>query len=140
MCVLSAAGCKIIDPETATFSLRARNRLDYADNDKGEFDHFMLKGLQQPEAPRNAARPLGQDGHVSLDRVLGDTERICRTDRLIPPHGTSYHAASWAVPDRGVDADPRRGRICERIRYRNSPTHENPTVLAITQFKERRTR
>lgn len=109
--------------------------------EKGGFDHFMLKEInQQPETIADAMRGRlsALDGWIKLGGIDEYEERIKNARRLIiVACGTSWHAgliAEYLFED--LARIPVEVEYASEFRYRNPILSEEDVVIAISQSGE----
>lgn len=109
--------------------------------EKGGFDHFMLKEInQQPETIADAMRGRlsALDGWIKLGGIDEYEERIKNARRLIiVACGTSWHAgliAEYLFED--LARIPVEVEYASEFRYRNPILNEEDVVIAISQSGE----
>ncbi len=112
-----------------------------ADLDLGDYEHFMLKEIEeQPEALENALRGRldEEEGSARFGGLNLDTQRLRQVDRIIlTACGTSYHAAlvgEYLFEE--LARIPVEVEYASEFRYRNPPIDRNTVVIALTQSGE----
>ncbi len=142
MCVLTPGEWHILDQEQGQVEATVHALdCDVEDNDKGVFDHFMLKEIyEQPEALENALRGRLDDAD-SASHFGGlniDPQQLRRAERIIlTACGTSYHAAivgEYLLEE--FARIPVEVEYASEFRYRNPPIDRNTIVIALTQSGE----
>ncbi len=142
VCVLAADSWHILDRERLRVDAKVQPmELEAAENDKGAFEHYMLKEIyEQPEALENAMRGRLDDaeGLAHFGGLNLDPQQLRRVERVIlTACGTSYHA--------GIVGEylfeeyariPVEVEYASEFRYRNPPLDRNSIVIAITQSGE----
>ncbi len=132
-------GFEIYD-ETAEQVLRETERIEarYEAASKGEYDHFMLKEIdEQPQTIRNAllSRYIEQAGTAKFDELDLDLHAVRRI--LVLACGTSYHAgliAAYMIEQQA--RIPVEVQISSEYRYKNPIVEEGTLVLALSQSGE----
>jgi glutamine---fructose-6-phosphate transaminase (isomerizing) len=113
---------------------------DTAAAEKGGFDYFMLKEIQeQPEAVRETiGGRLGPDGRLRLDELSISDEDIRGFDKVfIVACGSAYHSGligKYAI-ERWCRL-PCEVEIASEFRYRDPVLDRNTLVIAISQSGE----
>jgi glucosamine--fructose-6-phosphate aminotransferase (isomerizing) len=114
---------------------------DWADVDKGDFPHYMLKEIhEQPDALENALRGRLDDAEASahFGGLNLDPQRLRRVERIVMTGcGTSYHAGlvgEYLFEE--LARIPVEVEYASEFRYRNPPMERNTIVVAITQSGE----
>jgi glucosamine--fructose-6-phosphate aminotransferase (isomerizing) len=142
LCLLTPDRWQVIDQQRGLAAAQV-HRLDWdiSDNDKGHYEHFMLKEIfEQPEVLRRAmAGRLEEDEATAHFGGLNlDAQQLQQIDRIvITACGTSYHAALI-----GEHLFEQFARIpveveyASEFRYRNAPIGRGTVVLGITQSGE----
>ncbi len=115
--------------------------LELAQLEKGGYDHFMLKEInQQPQTIRDSLRGrlLVDQNTVSLGGLKNCIERMLQADRfIILACGTSWHAgliAEYLFEDLG--RIPTEVEYASEFRYRNPVIKPTDVVIAISQSGE----
>src|SRR5581483_10744294 len=95
VCVLAADSWHILDRERLRVDAKVQPmELEAAENDKGAFEHYMLKEIyEQPEALENAMRGRLDDaeGLAHFGGLNLDPQQLRRVERVIlTACGTSY--------------------------------------------------
>jgi glutamine---fructose-6-phosphate transaminase (isomerizing) len=142
LCTFTSEGWQIFDRQSVPVQAQVHQvEGSPADNDLGEFEHYMLKEIyEQPEALENAMRGRLDDADASahFGGLNLDTQQLRRAERIIlTACGTSYHAA--LVGEHLLEEFARipvEVEYASEFRYRNPPIDRNTIVLAITQSGE----
>lgn len=115
--------------------------LDLEEIEKGGYDHFMLKEInEQPKVYQDAIRGRlsAQEGWIKLGGVSDYINKINNAKRfLITACGTSYHSgllAEYLIED--LARVPVEVEYASEFRYRNPIISENDVVIAISQSGE----
>jgi glucosamine--fructose-6-phosphate aminotransferase (isomerizing) len=138
---LRRTGVRITDLDGAEVSgERFRVDWDTAAAEKGGYDYFMLKEIQeQPEAIRETiGGRIGADGRLHLDELAISDEDIRGFDKVfIVACGSSYHSAlvgKYAI-ERWCRL-PVEVEMASEFRYRDPVLDRNTLVIAISQSGE----
>jgi glucosamine--fructose-6-phosphate aminotransferase (isomerizing) len=112
---------------------------DLAAAEKGGFDYFMLKEIQeQPDAVRDTLRGHLVDGHIVLDEQRLDKQELRDVDKVfVVACGTAYHAGLIAkqVIEHWTRV-PVEVEMASEFRYRDAVLDQQTLVLAISQSGE----
>jgi glucosamine--fructose-6-phosphate aminotransferase (isomerizing) len=142
LCVLSRDEFRVLDFDQSPIDA-AVETLDFGSttDDKGDFEHFMLKEIfEQPEALENAMRGRIDDANATshFGGLNLSPKRLRQVDRIIMTAcGTSYHAAlvgEYLFEE--LARIPVEVEYASEFRYRNPPIERNTIVLALSQSGE----
>jgi glutamine---fructose-6-phosphate transaminase (isomerizing) len=112
---------------------------DLAAAEKGGFDYFMLKEIQeQPAAVRDTLLGHFVDGHIVLDEQRLDTQELRNVDKVfIVACGTAYHAG--LIGKQAIEhwaRLPVEVEMASEFRYREPVLTQQTLVVAISQSGE----
>ena len=137
---ISRDGYRIVDFDgTATEGKRFTIDWDLAAAEKGGFDYFMLKEIQeQPTAVADTLRAHYLDGRIALDEQRLDSSVLREIDKVfVVACGTAYHAgllAKHAIEH--WTRIPVEVEMASEFRYRDPVLDQQTLVVAISQSGE----
>ena len=112
---------------------------DLAAAEKGGFDYFMLKEIQeQPTAVADTLRAHYLDGRIALDEQRLDSSVLREIDKVfVVACGTAYHAG--LIAKQAIEhwsRIPGEVEMASEFRYRDPVLDQRTLVLAISQSGE----
>jgi glucosamine--fructose-6-phosphate aminotransferase (isomerizing) len=137
---ISASGYRIVDfAGNPAQGKQFRVDWDLAAAEKGGYDYFMLKEIdEQPAAVANTLRGHFLAGRIELDELRLDTAVLREIDKVfVVACGTAYHAG--LIAKQAIEhwsRIPVEVEMASEFRYRDPVLDQRTLVLAISQSGE----
>ncbi len=112
---------------------------DKSENEKGNFEHFMLKEIfEQPEKIENLIKSKIRNKKIYLDEIAELSLDLLKAERIyIVACGSAYHAAmAGKLAIEEICKIPVEIDIASEFRYRNPPLNDMTPVIIISQSGE----